>query len=182
MRSLVRTATALVGLLCLTVPGAARAGPLLVDGGWQAFSWTAGPNVFNDGGPFAFTTAAPVNLTVTDAYKDGDRFEVFDFGKLVGTTSPPVDDGALVLGPDLAVLDPKFSHGTFLLTAGAHSIAIENVAVATNHPTGAAFVRADSAPAHAPEPTALALAVVGAAGMAWRLVRRSAARGSANRG
>ena len=73
--------SASVALVCcfwLALPGTARADPITVNGGWQLFSWDNAPGTFNNGGPLTFSAAQLTRLTVTDAFLDGDRFQVFD--------------------------------------------------------------------------------------------------------
>ena len=117
----------------------ALGGPIVTDGSWVGFTWTAGPGVLNDAGAGTFTGA--FQLDITDFSRDGDRFEVYDFGVLIGTTSVPVDDGFLQGDPDLAFADPRFSSGSFVLGAGSHSITIRTIQIATGLPDGAGFVR-----------------------------------------
>src|SRR5437870_1464253 len=93
--------------------------PLVVNGGWQIFSWGAGINPFDLEGPFTFTSASPVVLKVTDAFCKGDQFRVYDNGVQifdttavpVGTCPGPADTG----DPNTAFNDPTYSHGSILL-------------------------------------------------------------------
>jgi hypothetical protein len=168
----------LVSSLLLAQPHVVLADTLTVNGGWQAFSWDKAPGSFNQEGPLTFTNAQAVKLTVTDAFLDGDRFQVFDNNTSLGLTSPATDDGTQVGGnADAALANPKFSSRIFLLAAGSHSITIETVGIAQGHTAGTAFLRADAAtpPSSMPEPaglTLLAVAGVCAAGVRWRQKRR----------
>jgi hypothetical protein len=150
----------------LTVPGDP---PLIVGGGWQAFTWTAGPGSFNDEGAFTFVNSSPVRLTVTDACYDGDQFRIYDHGSPIGLTSTPVADGSFIGPfPDLAVADPRWSSGTFLIGAGSHEIDLQIQEVASPYDSGGGFLRADLA---VPAPATLALLGSGAAsliGFTWR--------------
>src|SRR5262249_9240157 len=71
-----------------------------------------------------FTCATACTLVVTDGFIAIDKFELFDFGISVGSTSDPSGDRAHSCSNDeLACLaDPQMSHGAFLLAAGDHSI------------------------------------------------------------
>ena len=64
-------------------------------------------------------------VTVTDAFCGGDRFTVSDGVTTLGTTSAvPVEGcpGTDIADPDLALANPAFSHGSFVVGAGSHSI------------------------------------------------------------
>ncbi len=149
--------------------------PLLVNGGWELFTWTRGPGVWADQGPFTCNVPFSTNLMVTDCYFDGDRFEVYDWGSLIGTTSVPADDHATIPYPEDASEDPRWSSGVFLLGAGPHSITLKVIQTATGWPDGAGYLRADTAPVVpvVPVPGAMALAALGAA-IACRLRTRRA--------
>jgi hypothetical protein len=170
--------------LVLAIAESGRAGPIpvassvpiTVDGGWQQFSWVSGPGVFNMEGSLTFTSAQATKLTVTDAFVDGDRFQVFDNGTSLGLTSLPANDGFNIgQDQDKALADPRFSSGVFSLAPGAHAIMIKTVAIATGDGSGGGFLRVDSAvipsPSPTPEPAGLTLmALAGAclAGYRWR--------------
>ena len=61
-------------------------------------------------------------LTVTDGFNSGDQFQLFDSGGLIGQTSDPTFDFNCGNDELACLADPNFSHGVFLLGAGAHSI------------------------------------------------------------
>ena len=81
-------------------------------------------------GPPAWTFTCPSGgcaLTVTDAFLNGDQFNVFDNTILIGTTSIPGIGGACgpnSTDPEDCLLDPNSSSGVFPLGPGAHSITI----------------------------------------------------------
>jgi Ca2+-binding RTX toxin-like protein len=157
---------AVVGIsaaLGLLTPGvaAARAGnnggrgvagddpPLVVGDGWSpttdeppAFFWNGPGQPFNDEGPYTFSSPIATVLSVTDDFQCGDRFRVFDNGVAVGDTSlVPVNVSCLEVGPDAAFANPAYSHGSFLLPAGAHAITIQ--AIGNPFEGGRGYLRAD---------------------------------------
>jgi hypothetical protein len=95
---------------------------------WTSFTWTGGDGTTADGSPFAVNAVGPVVFSVTDAFCRGDRFTVSDGATTLGTTSavavmacPSPGDTA---DPAVAFTDPTYSHGTFALAAGSHSMGI----------------------------------------------------------
>jgi PEP-CTERM motif len=72
--------------------------------------------------PWTINLAGPFQLIVTDGFLSGDQFQLFDNNVSLGLTSAPVAGGDcsnLVL---TCLANASFSHGTFLLGAGNHSI------------------------------------------------------------
>jgi hypothetical protein len=138
--------------------------PIAVGSDWTEFYWftAAGATnvVTNYEGGFTFNASGPVRVDVTDDFGHGDRFEVFDLGTSLGLTSavPFLNDGTNGgKPPDAAFADPSYSHGSFFLGAGDHSITMNVVA----HPYGGggAYLRV------VPEPSTFALAALGAAAL-----------------
>jgi hypothetical protein len=142
--------------------------PLTVGGGWQPFNWNISISPTNGDGAFTFTAAFPVQLDVTDAYINGDRFRVLDFGVSLGLTSAPANDGQWTNSADAAFADPRWSSGSFLLGAGSHSIELVIVEGAIGFTDGTGYVRL------IPEPSTWVL-VAGALGclLAIRRVTRN---------
>lgn len=107
---------------------------------------SAGNSVF--GGPPPFTFTLPDGggvLTVTDAFLNGDEFEVFDFGVSVGRTSTVEIDGSCApdeTNPDDCSEDPASSSAAFALGAGDHEITVQ--AIASPFGSGVGFLRADA--------------------------------------
>lgn len=64
-------------------------------------------------------TAPHCKLIVTDAFLSVDQFELFDGGTSLGTTSAPTPGGTCGNDQLCALADPLYSHGVFLLAAGA---------------------------------------------------------------
>ena len=124
--------------------GSASRDPVPVDGLWQDFFFN-GAGTWADQGtscsgssggnsqpapvpPWTFTAGVPgVNLTVVDGFVPGDEFEVYDFGALVGTTSP---SGATCgcSDPVVCLGIPGCSQGVFLLAPGPHEITLYQIA------------------------------------------------------
>jgi len=110
---------------------------------------------FLDSAPWTFTAPNPVLLSVTDAYFAGDSFSVFDFGVLLGSTPRvPLMPALGSLDPNLTFADPAYSHASFMLPAGSHSLTID---VEAAQILGEGFFRISEVPE--PSHTAL-LAVV----------------------
>jgi len=131
--------------------------PITVGGAWSFFTWHAGVNAPNAEGGFTFNASGPVRVDVTDDFGHGDQFQVFDLSTSLGLTSavPFLNDGFNQgEGPDLAFADPSYSHGSFFLGAGAHSITMS--ALANPYGGGGAYLRV------VPEPSTFALAALGA--------------------
>lgn len=115
----------------------AQAAPLSADGSWHTFdvdTALSGGNGWidiTDGTPLNFTFAVGSGnvgvLTVVDTVFAGDTFKVYNNGSLLGTTSsvPPgfYDPSATgIVDPVLALADPLFSRGSFVLGPGSYSI------------------------------------------------------------
>jgi len=115
---------------------------LPTDGTWTPFVWEHAPGTFNIEGPFTFNASTPGSLDVTDAFRAGDRFEVYDHDQLIGMTTPPtgtVDDHTTDV--DQAFGSPLWSSGSFPLGSGAHSITIRNLRIPEGYPAGAGYLR-----------------------------------------
>lgn len=97
-----------------------------VGSGWTAFDFVGEGSTV---GPFTFSSATPTTLKVTDAFCAGDRFRIYDNGVLVGDTSVPTltscDFPGFTDDPDTANASPSYSHATFALPPGAHSITVQ---------------------------------------------------------
>ena len=182
---------------CVLTMCAAFAGPakatVVTDGVWYEFavdgvgSSATGCNPADPAGPFCISSSgtptefapAPAwgiallnggTLTVTDAFLNGDIFDIFDFGVLIGSTSPI--GGAADCGDDpvVCLADAGMSSGLFALGTGAHSLTI----VAAQAPSSSAvgYFRIDPLAA-VPEPSTIGLlgSVVGFA--LWCRSRRA---------
>jgi hypothetical protein len=115
------------------------------------------PTVFLDAPPWTIMLPTAGVLIVTDAFLSGDAFEILDFGGPIGMT-PFVPVGADCFDDPIPCLsDPKMSHKSFPLAAGAHSFTI--APLASPFGGGAAYFLVAI-----PEPSTLFLAM--AAGLA----------------
>ncbi|MEM7311453.1 MAG: hypothetical protein AAF682_32615, partial [Planctomycetota bacterium] len=105
---------------------------LTLDGSWTTLGGTVPVGDFFEGA-WCFEAPYPVTLTVTDFAVVSDRFEVYDDGVLVLTTSDvpdwddlgfasPFDAPPYELDPNLALASGSFSTGTVELGPGAHSL------------------------------------------------------------
>ena len=156
--------------MCLACAALAHAGPVTIGGLWYEFYFTGvGSQVqmcsvtnagcvpspssnssFAPDPPWTFT--APANgaiLTVTDVQKPGTSFDIFDFGKKIGST-PQVSGSQEDCGidPVPCLADPRWSHGAFTLGSGAHSITISTNASFFGQ--GLGYFRLDAAGAQTP--------------------------------
>jgi hypothetical protein len=133
------------------------------------------PTVFADAPPYTFVAPSTGGaLTVTDAFDSGDILDVFDFGALIGTTSPSVFGTGCGDDPVPCLADPLQSHGIFALGAGAHSIAFIESATASS-PGGAHYFRVDAAAAVVPAPPTFGLVLLGLAALGITRRRRTTA-------
>jgi len=139
--------------------------PLIVNSGWQQFSWGGPGTPFDNQGAFTLTAGVGTVLKVTDAFCKGDQFRVFDNGvQIFDTSLVPVDLACSVsIGdPDVAFADPTYSKGSIALASGVHSITIQTII--NPFLSGAAFIRADGPPTDAYQINYLPAAGAGIAG------------------
>jgi hypothetical protein len=135
-----------------------------------------GDSTFLDDPPWTYVSASPTTVTLTDAFQHGDTFELLDFGAVVGMT-PFVIADAVGSGPDpsdpaFTSLDPLYSHASFLLAPGAHSLTI--AVIDSPYDSGAAYFKVDTVAPTIPEPGTVLLLGAGLVVVAaWR--KRSSA-------
>jgi hypothetical protein len=115
----------------------------------------------------AWTFLAPVSgavLTVVDAFEAGDRFDVFDFGNLLGSTSATVTRPLPDCGDDpvVCLATVGMDVGIFNLAAGEHSLTL---VASRSTGAGSAYLRVAADAGVLPEPGSitLVLAALGAA-------------------
>lgn len=168
MKRLFQWACGLALLLCASP---ASATPVLVDGTWHQFDFqAAGSSVTSCGGcaptssPLAeqlstppWTFSGPATLTVLDLFLIGDRFEAFDFGVSLGTTSVVANTGLSPCFGDIscALANLGYSRLVLDLGAGAHSLTMNVIQNAATSSGGAAVFQLSSAVV--PEPGTMLL-------------------------
>ena len=140
------------GAVAISVVSGESTQAITLDAGtWKYFDF------FDIGQPtippsFEFTSPTTGDLLkVTDAFLQGDTFQVFDFGQLLGETSPVSINGNpldYTSDPDTAFADLNYSRGVFFLTSGNHSITI--TPIKSPFEDGRGYVRRDPAPIPTP--------------------------------
>ncbi len=111
---------------------------------------------------WTFTALTNATLTVTDAFTAGDRFELFDFGVSLGLTSAPSGSGDCGDDPVPCLAAAGISQGTFLLSAGNHSLTL--TPVLSPDGGGSGYLRVDTTAVSAvPEPSTFVLVALGLA-------------------
>lgn len=109
--------------------------------------------------PFEFTLLTSAYLQITDTVRAGDRYEVNNFGHLLGLTSEPSPPAPYQFDPDLAYADSKFSKGQWLLGPGAYSITATVLPATFTVDAGFYGIRLVVAPV--PEQTTYSLMIAG---------------------
>jgi hypothetical protein len=97
--------------------------PLEMNQDFQVFSW-GGENPLSSKS-FVFELHTAAHFLLTDYKQNGDSFQVYDNGELIGATRAVNATSAYAETPEDAVADKSFSKAAFSLAAGAHNITIE---------------------------------------------------------
>jgi hypothetical protein len=115
-------------------------------------------------GPPAWTisSVSPFRFFLTDGFQSGDRFSLFNFDALIGSTSVVATGHSCGNDENACLADPLISSAIFDLGPGSYSFTI----LVEDSPfgAGAAFFRAQQVAV--PEPFTLALLPLGLAGVA----------------
>jgi hypothetical protein len=117
-----------ISAAALSAGSAAAATPLTVNGGWLTSMFSAlGPL---DDSPFTFSSNRPMRLEITDTGCAGDQFRLTDNNNKLGDTNfvvpsrncPGFPARPYVATPEEGWASKQFSHGTYTLLPGTHSI------------------------------------------------------------
>jgi hypothetical protein len=172
-------------LMVMWVAAPVFGAPIVVgDPLWYEFTWSAvntdavgggvpssaGNSQAAPGNPWTFSSATPVQLTVTDAFLEGDAFNIFNFGSLLGSTPAVANTGnaSFTSDPVVALTIPELSHAVFDLAAGSYSLTVQAYQQAAGTAGGAGFFRADAAAVPVP-PTVFLLGGGLLSLFGWRL-------------
>ena len=112
----------------------------------SALSPSGGPCPVNSGigivgNTMTFSSLFGTVLQVTDAFISGENFRVVIDGQTFFTPAATPFAVVNVFDPNEAFANPGYSHGSWSLTPGAHSVDIFAVNTATPSSGGAAYVR-----------------------------------------
>jgi len=111
-------------------------------------------------GPFTFTTTTNVIVKITDLYLDYERYYVLNSGSPIGTNSVPARRGVSIDNPDSSFASTLWSHGSFPLGPGSHSVRIRLLTTGPGDNSGFAYaaIRVDL-PSETPIPVPVQLSV-----------------------
>lgn len=170
MRKHLLIALAVAAMLAISSVGFAEA--LVIGGGWYN-----GTGDVAHGGwvydPMSWTldSATPVIISITDAWANGDYYELYDNGTLIVTTPPVPVNTVSGIDPDAAFVRADFSHVSVLVGAGSHEFTVRDLLDFTQYPSMTPFGMAIRADRCVPEPSSvlsLLAGFTGIGGMIWR--------------
>lgn len=165
------------GLLALGSASGASATTLAMGDSFTGFTFGAAGTTF---GSFDFTLTSAGTFQITDAFLDGDQFEIFINGTSQGLTSTPLDDGQNIAGDyEAAFASSAFSHGSFALGPGTYSVTGVVAQNAAGTSGGGAAVRLLGSVAAVPEPATWAMMMVGFAAIGGSMRHRRKSRQAA---
>ncbi len=153
-----RIVAGLSALMVVMATGVAQATVLFSGGGWSAFNFGGVGVPFAD--TFTFTLTAPATFNITDAFADGDQFDVIINGVDKGATSTPLSDGTGIGADyDAAFASPKFSHASYTLGPGDYTVT--GSPLLSPFGDGGAAVELVASAGGVPEPAAWAMMLIG---------------------
>ena len=123
--------------------------------------------------PFSFSGAA--TLVVNDLFFDGDRFQIYDNGVLIGTTSVPGTTQPSCGNDPAGCTQSYMSKGSFVISnTGLNSISINLIEETPGINNGQAVLELLAGPA-VPEPTTLSMMGLGLGALlfGWRARRKA---------
>jgi hypothetical protein len=122
------------------------ASPLILDGGWQEFSWTGPGYIDSPADGFQITSLVPFDVKITDSYIAGDCFDM-KVNNISMLQTPLVANTGIFLAIDAASAfsNPAYSSGSCLLDPGTYQIDICLTQHALGSESGGGFIQASSA-------------------------------------
>ena len=94
---------------------------------------------------FTVPSNAHATLTVTDAFHAGDNFVISDGGVIGSTPAVATNKGVTTSDPDVTSASATWSHASFVLAAGPHTILAHTAKDSVDPAGGAAYFKVDFA-------------------------------------
>lgn len=126
--------------------------PLPLNGTWQG---TVDETISGGLGFFSqtWTFNGPGEVQVTDIYVTGDMYNVYDNNVLLGSSSTVPSAplfGTYTSNPSVGWGNPDYSHFSYILGAGSHSITIELIQLPDGYNDGTYSIRGLATPDSGP--------------------------------